>query len=277
MKPSEKQKRDLHDKIFTWWQTNKRDLPWRKTQNPYEILVSELMLQQTQVSRVMPKYHAFLQKFPTTKTLSEASLGQILIEWKGLGYNRRAKYLHETAKEIEKTWNGVFPNKEEELRRLPGIGIYTARALLVFAFKKDVGVVDTNIRKIIQKEFNAQNCSEKEIQQIADDIVPKGKSWEWHQALMDYGAANYTEKKTKKNCSSLNRRESKLLHELSVCIWSILTLLNRLNNFIDMIKSFLKTEQDMFLFECTLEIKLCTATYHFLTMTNERFKCTFKC
>jgi A/G-specific adenine glycosylase len=94
------------------------------------------------------------------------------------------------------------------LRRLPGIGIYTARALLVFAFKKDVGVVDTNIRKIIQKEFNAQNCSEKEIQQIADDIVPKGKSWEWHQALMDYGAANYTEKKTKKK-NSIPFRESK--------------------------------------------------------------------
>lgn len=169
--------------IFQWWKDNRRDLPWRHTHDPYRILISEVMLQQTQVLRVIPKYREFIKRFPTIKILAKASTAEILRVWKGMGYNRRALYLKKIAT------IGVFPKSEKELVKLPGVGIYTARALLVFAFQKDVAMVDTNIRQIITHYFFSGKIQKPSlIQEIADQLVPKGKSWEWHQALMDYGA-----------------------------------------------------------------------------------------
>lgn len=179
----------FQDLIFTWWKTHRRDLPWRKTHDPYKILVSEIMLQQTQVSRGLPKYIEFIEKFPTVKSLAAASTGEVLRMWKGMGYNRRALYLQRTAQKVVDEYKGIFPNNEQQLTTLPGLGTYTARAVMVFAFKIDIAMVDTNIRQIITHFFfNDVPQTEKVIQEIADRLVPKGKSWEWHQALMDYGA-----------------------------------------------------------------------------------------
>lgn len=169
--------------IFSWWKKNKRDLPWRHTHDPYKIMVSEVMLQQTQVFRVIPKYAEFIEAWPNVQSLAKASTADVLRMWKGMGYNRRALYLKKAA-EI-----GKFPNIESELIKLPGLGKYTARAILVFAYKKNVAMVDTNVRKIITHFFfDDKPQKESVIQKKADSLVPKGKSWEWHQALMDYGA-----------------------------------------------------------------------------------------
>ncbi len=185
-------KRDIasfRNLVFRWWKTNRRDLPWRHTRDPYRILVSEIMLQQTQVSRVLPKYLSFLAEFPTVHDLARATNARVLIAWKGLGYNRRALYLKKTAEMVVRTYHGKFPDNERELLALPGLGTYTARALLVFAYGQDVAMVDTNIRQIIVRYFFSGNPQkERVIREAADTMVPPGKSWEWHQALMDFGA-----------------------------------------------------------------------------------------
>jgi A/G-specific adenine glycosylase len=175
--------------IFEWWKNNKRDLPWRKSFDPYRIWISEVMLQQTQVARVIPVYGKFLRKFPTVEVLALAKLSDVIRIWKGMGYNRRAVYLQKTAKIIVERYDGKFPENESELVKLPGLGRYTARALLVFAFKNNVAAVDTNINKIII-HFFFKNKTQKlsTIQSVADKLIPYGRSWEWHQALMDYGA-----------------------------------------------------------------------------------------
>jgi len=157
-------------------------------------MVSEVMLQQTQVSRVIPKYNEFIRVFPTIQVLAQAQTASVLRLWKGMGYNRRALYLKQASEAILRLHNGVFPASEEALVKLPGVGSYTARAILVFSFKKDITMVDTNIRKIITNFFfQDQKQPEKAIQEVADQLVPRGKSWEWHQALMDFGAASQIE------------------------------------------------------------------------------------
>jgi A/G-specific adenine glycosylase len=181
--------RTFQNTIFTWWKTNKRDLPWRHTHDPYAIAVSEIMLQQTQVSRVISKYTEFIEEYPTVLSLAKASPGAVLRIWKGMGYNRRALYLHTMAKNIVELYGNNFPKDEQSLVKLPGLGKYTARAILVFAFRQNTACVDTNIRKIIT-HFFFQDKEQRPaiIQAVADQLVPKGKSWEWHQALMDFGA-----------------------------------------------------------------------------------------
>jgi A/G-specific adenine glycosylase len=176
-------------KIFQWWKTHKRDLPWRHTHDPYKILVSEVMLQQTQVSRVTPKYPEFIKLYPKVTDLAKAPLADVIRIWKGMGYNRRALYLHKLAKIIVDQHNGQFPISEQLLSKLPGVGTYTARAIMVFAFGKNIAMVDTNIRKIITHYFfNDTPRKPSDIQRVADQLLPAGKSWHWHQALMDYGA-----------------------------------------------------------------------------------------
>ena len=185
----EKQILKFRNMIFNWWVLNKRDLPWRHTHDPYKILVSEVMLQQTQVSRVLPKYEEFLYFFPDVYTLAKASPAKILKVWKGMGYNRRALYLKKAAETVVNQYSGEFPDDEAKLTKLPGLGTYTARAILVFAFGQDVAAVDTNIRQIIT-HFFFRDVAQKSsiIQKVADRLVPSAESWEWHQALMDYGA-----------------------------------------------------------------------------------------
>ncbi|HSW89427.1 MAG TPA: A/G-specific adenine glycosylase [Patescibacteria group bacterium] len=159
--------------LLFWFKKNKRDLPWREVpRDPYHILVSELMLQQTQVSRVLPKYKAFLSKWPTIESLSRAKLSEVLIAWQGLGYNRRAKYLLETAKILV---GKTFPSETKELQRLPGFGPYMVSAIRVFAFNFQEVVMDVNVKRVYGRLD-------------IDPFVPKGKADEWHQALMDFGA-----------------------------------------------------------------------------------------
>lgn len=197
-----KEKKDkshkLQRKILSWYQKNKRDLPWRKTREPYKILVSEMMLQQTQVSRVIPKYAEWLKQFPTIQLLSKAKTSDVLRLWSGLGYNRRALYLQKTARMIIKSFNGQFPRTFQELMKLPGIGEYTAKAVLCFAFDEQIAVVDTNIRRVILTHFQmvkAEPLSRKEVQRIAGQLLPKGRAYEWNQALMDYSAETLKDKK----------------------------------------------------------------------------------
>lgn len=184
-----KQIKDFQQYILTWWVKNKRDLPWRHTRNPYDILVSEMMLQQTQVARVIPCYIAFMQRFPDVKTLARSSPGDVLRAWKGMGYNRRAIYLHRTAVRITEEFRGVFPRDERELRKLPGLGKYTVRAIMVFAYEDNVSMIDVNIRRILEYYFySGISQTQVILEQLADQLVPYGNSWAWHQALMDYGA-----------------------------------------------------------------------------------------
>lgn len=183
MKLSKIQISSFQRKIFDWWKSNRRDLPWRHMHDPYKILISEVMLQQTQVSRIIPKYKEFIKTYPTLRSLARASTADVLRLWKGIGYNRRALYLKQIAT------LGKLPKSEQELSKLPGVGTYTARAILVFAYRKNVPLVDTNIRQIITHFFfSDKQQKESVIYDVASQLLPKGKSWQWHQALMDYGA-----------------------------------------------------------------------------------------
>lgn len=165
----------------------RHNLPWRKTKNAYRILVSEIMLQQTQVHRVLPMYAEFTRRFPTVKKLAKASLADVLKAWQGLGYNRRAKMLHAAAKEIAKRG---MPQSAEGLEELPGIGPYTAAAVAAFAWNKDAIVIETNIRTAVIHHFykNKKKVGDAQVSEILEEALPKGKSREWYSALMDYGA-----------------------------------------------------------------------------------------
>lgn len=206
MKLSSARVKAFQKKILSWYAENKRDLPWRNTRDPYKILVSEVMLQQTQVSRVLPKYDAWLKQFPTVASLANATVKDVLQLWSGLGYNRRALNLQKTARmlcelrsksqelRIRKD-HAYWPTTIEALKMLPGIGEYTARAVACFAFDTQVVVVDTNVRKVILLEILHKQKEAGEIEEIAAQLLPKGKAYEWNQALMDYAALVLKERK----------------------------------------------------------------------------------
>lgn len=185
-------------KILTFYKKQGRDLPWRKTTDRYKIMVSEIMLQQTQVDRVIPKYEAWLEAFPDVEALAKAPLSKVLRLWSGLGYNSRAKRLQDAAKKVVEEYGRVIPDTPEELITLPGIGPYTARSILIFADNQDIATVDTNIRRIFIHEFKLkETSSDKELFSLAEQVLPKGQSRDWHNALMDYGATYLTSRKTK--------------------------------------------------------------------------------
>lgn len=167
-----------------------RKLPWRGTRNPYKILVSELMLQQTQVSRVLEKYPEFLRKFPTIATLASAPLSDVLRVWQGMGYNRRARYLHDSAQMIVRDFSGKIPQNARELCTLAGVGNYTANAILAFAFNIPTVFVETNIRRIFIHHFfpKKMGVSDKEILLFVEATLDASNPREWYYALMDYGA-----------------------------------------------------------------------------------------
>jgi A/G-specific adenine glycosylase len=164
----------------------RHDLPWRKTRNPYRILVSEVMLQQTQVERVIPFYKKFIKQFPTAKKLAAEPLSEVLKSWQGLGYNRRAKMLRAAAQELAARKISTV----SEWETLPGVGPYTARAIVAFAYNQNVVFVETNIRTVVIHYFfpNRKKVSDTEIEKILANVLPKGKSRDWYSALMDYGA-----------------------------------------------------------------------------------------
>ncbi len=175
----------LQERVLSWYAKEGRSLPWRKTRDPYKILVSEMMLQQTQVDRVIPKYLAFLEAFPTMEELAAAPTGDVLRFWSGLGYNRRALNLQKCAQLIVANREGEFPRQIAALLSLPGVGKYTAAAVLSFAFNKNVPVVDVNIELLFKRMFyNKFDNTEA----IARYVLPEERSRDWHNALMDIGA-----------------------------------------------------------------------------------------
>lgn len=168
----------------------RHDLPWRKTHDPYKILVSEIMLQQTQVDRVIPKYNIFIKKFPSIRVLAQASRAEILTLWSGLGYNRRALYLKSCAESIVTKHNGVFPKNRRELESLPGIGPYTAVAILVFAYNISDVCIETNIRTVFLHHFFRKNTTiihDSEIFPLIKKTLDHDNPRDWYYALMDYG------------------------------------------------------------------------------------------
>jgi A/G-specific adenine glycosylase len=184
-------------KVFSFYRKNKRDLPWRKTTDPYEILLSEIMLQQTQVNRVVLYYEKWIARWPTINALAAASLHEVLEMWLGLGYNTRAMHLHKTARKIVTEFNGDVSEAMNHYTELPGIGKYTSQAVQIFSTNSDLITVDTNIRRIFISEFNLPSTiSDKQLWKLAEACLPLGKSREWHNALMDYGALHRTAQKT---------------------------------------------------------------------------------
>lgn len=179
--------------LLDWGERARRDLPWRRTRDPWAILVSELMLQQTQVPRVVPRYGAFLRRFPTPAISAAAPVGDVVRLWAGLGYNRRAVNLHRAATTVVERHGGAIPDDIDALRSLPGVGPYTARAVLVFAFERDHGVVDTNAARVLARTAG-RSLRPAEVQARADALVPPGAAWAWNQAMLDLGATVCTKR-----------------------------------------------------------------------------------
>ena len=179
-------------KVYGYYAKNGRNLPWRHTHDPYNIFVSEIMLQQTQVDRVIPKYQEFIKKYPNFNALANAPLSDVLHLWQGLGYNRRAMALKRAAEEVVRLYSAKLPEDYTKLLNLPGVGQYTAAAVLIFAFNKGLSTIETNIRSVfIENFFNThkRKVSDKEIAKIARKTLDKKNPRKWHWALMDYGAA----------------------------------------------------------------------------------------
>ena len=183
---------DIREALISWFGEAARNLPWRRTRDPYHILVAEVMLQQTQVDRVVPKYHTFLDQFPTIEALAAAPAAEVIRAWSGLGYNRRAVNMQRTARAVLEQYGGAFPRDITELRTLPGIGPYTAGALACFAFEQDIAFMDTNIRRVVRRVFvgpeDRNATSEARLLTIAQAAIPPNNGWTWNQAIMELGA-----------------------------------------------------------------------------------------
>jgi len=188
---------EFQKKVFSFYQKNKRDLPWRKTTDPYKILLSELMLQQTQVNRVILYYEKWIARWPAISALASASLAEVLQAWMGLGYNTRAINLHKAARKIVTEFDNDVIEAMKQYKEIPGVGRYTSQAVQIFSTNTDLVTVDTNIRRIFINEFHLpEKVSDKELWGLAKRCLPKGRSREWHNALMDYGALFLTAQKT---------------------------------------------------------------------------------
>lgn len=176
-------------KIYTFYKKNKREFAWRDIRNPYFIFLSEIMLQQTQTNRVTEKYVEFIEHFPTIQDLAQADFSRILLHWKGLGYNRRAKFLHNAAQIICKDYSGKIPKDPEILITLPGIGAYTSNSIPAFAYNKPTIFIETNIRSVFIHEFfhDKLDIVDKQIFPLIEQTLDKKNPKDWYYALMDYG------------------------------------------------------------------------------------------
>lgn len=175
------------------WQKGRelfREMPWRTDTRPYYVMVSEIMLQQTQVERVIPKFTAFVERFPSVEHVANATLEEVLQMWSGLGYNRRAKFLHEAAIKITSEYNGVFPHTEKELVSLPGVGVNTAGAILAYGFNVPSIFIETNIRTVYFYHFFLEHdeVSDAELRAIVESTTDIEHPREWYWAMMDYGS-----------------------------------------------------------------------------------------
>jgi len=208
--PDAATRRRLTTDLLGWASDIRPDLPWRRTRDPWAILVSELMLQQTQVARVVPRYLAFLERFPTAAACAEASSAEVVRAWEGLGYNRRAVNLHRAATAVVAEHGGKLPKRLDQLLALPGVGPYTARAVLAFAFERDHGVVDTNAARFLARAAAGHRLTARTAQQLADELVPLGHGWAWNQAVLDLGSQVCTKRSPR--CDSCPIRTS--------CAWA---------------------------------------------------------
>ena len=191
-------RRKFQRRLLKWYDESGRDLPWRRTEDPYKILVSEVMLQQTQVDRVIPKFHEFLEKYPTVQDLAEAKPEEVRKTWYPLGYNIRPYRLHGIACETMERYGGNIPSEEEELLSMKGIGRYTAGAIQSFAFQKDAAILDTNVMRVLHRIFIGTGDPKKQkaiLWLLAEKLIPKGKGYDFNQALMDFGAMVCTARK----------------------------------------------------------------------------------
>lgn len=184
-------KRRFQTRLLKWYGQHGRDLPWRKTSDPYSILVSEVMLQQTQVDRVIPKYHEFLQRYPSFEALAQAPVDEVRKTWYPLGYNIRPHRLHSIACETMARYGGTLPNDPEELLSFKGIGRYTAGAVRSFAFNEDAAILDTNVIRVLHRVFvgaGDPKTGKARLWNLSEALIPKGKGYDFNQALMDFGA-----------------------------------------------------------------------------------------
>jgi len=185
--------RAFQRRLLAWYAVHQRDLPWRKTRDPYKILVSEIMLQQTQVDRVIPKYHQFLARYPTVKTLARAKAAELRRLWYPLGYNVRPLRLRRIAQRTLRDHDGRIPHSYDGLLAMDGIGRYTAGAVLSFAFEQDAPIVDTNVARLLSRYFGLTrtrrgSSTQRRLWQLATAVIPRGKGYLINQAMMDFGA-----------------------------------------------------------------------------------------
>jgi len=184
---------EFRRRLLRWFRRHGRDLPWRRTRDPYHVIVSEFMLQQTPVSRVEAYYHQFLERYPSMESLAAAPSGMVRESWDGLGYYRRASNLHRLAQEVVRDRAGIIPSDPAELRRLPGVGRYTAGAVASFAFERAAPAVDTNVARVIRRAFHPRAPAKALVSRLwgtAEQIIPRrGKSaWAFNQGIMELGA-----------------------------------------------------------------------------------------
>lgn len=215
--------KDFQDTVWRYFDEHGRhDLPWRLPESdgplkggfdPYKIMVSELMLQQTQVPRVWPKYEAFVTQFPTVAQLARAELGEVLVAWQGLGYNRRAKFLWQAARMVTDEFGGAFPRTREELVKLPGVGANTAGAIMAYAYDEPVAFIETNIRTVYIHHFfhDQESVADKDIEALVQQTLPEageGSARLWYWALMDYGTHIKQQHGNKSRASKSYARQS---------------------------------------------------------------------
>jgi len=191
--PDQAARRRFQRRLLRWYAAHGRDLPWRRTRDPYRVLVSEVMLQQTQVERVIPKYHEFIARYPTFERLAAARPAEVRRTWRPLGYNIRPVHLQAIARETVARYGGRLPDDGKTLQTLRGIGRYTAGAILSFAYGKDAAVLDTNVRRVLGRVFlgprrPARPRGQRAFWDLAEALVPPGRAYDFNQALMDFGA-----------------------------------------------------------------------------------------
>jgi A/G-specific adenine glycosylase len=187
------QVREFQRRLLRWYSRHARDLPWRRTRDPYHILVSEVMLQQTQVERVLGYYEPFLRRYPTFEALAASSEPQVREAWDGLGYYARARNLHRTAQQVTTQHGGKLPDDPVAIQRLPGVGRYTAGAVLSFAYQQDAAILDTNAARVLRRVFGVRGAQSKSrlqrrLWEVAEAVTPAGKADRFNQAIMDLGA-----------------------------------------------------------------------------------------
>ena len=183
----------MREALLAWYREDHREFPWRETTDPYEILVSEVMSQQTQLSRVREAWAAFLDEWPTVEALAAADRGEVVAFWSDhrLGYNNRARYLHEAAGQVCEEFDGEFPREPETLSELMGVGPYTANAVASFAFNSGGGVVDTNVKRVCYRVFEGvREREEPPYETVADELLPADSSREWNNAIMELGGTH---------------------------------------------------------------------------------------